>query len=170
MRQIVLVFSVAFYLSAFGADRLDRLETTEEHRYLLGLGIQFLVPDQLPDFESTQIVYSPRVFIPIGQDHIQIGVSYGSDTGVYPQIEHIFLAEIDYRLDYKTRFFTGFISVGGQYSRYLSRNVDHQDVGPNMGFGLIFPLAKDFRMGTEMRAYFLEKPVLGFGGNFTFAL
>lgn len=153
-----------------GADRLDRLETTEEHRYLLGLGIQFLVPDQLPDFETTQLVYCPRFFFPVGKDHIQLGVTYGSDSGVYPQLDHLFLAELGYRFDYRTRFFTGFLIAGGQFSRYFSNGKDHQGFGPNWGFGLIFPLAKDFRMGTEMRAYLIEKVVLGFGANFTFAL
>ena len=144
--------------------------STEERRYLVGLGIQFLVPDQLSGFETSQMVFCPRLYVPLGTEHLQIGMSYGSDTGIYPQIEQIFTAELGYRLDFKTRFFTGYWSAGGQFSRYISQAGDFKNWGPHLSWGIIFSLAKDFSMGAEMRALFLEKTVLGFGGQFTVAL
>lgn len=149
---------------------MDKIETTEEGRYLAGLGIQFLVPNQLNGFETSQMVFCPRLYIPFGTEHLQVGLSYGNDTGVYPQLDQIFIAELGYRFDFKTRFFTGFVSGGGQFSRYLSSLGDFRHWGPHASWGIIFSLAKDFRMGAEMRALFLEKAVLGFGGNFTVAL
>ncbi|NBX75680.1 MAG: hypothetical protein EBQ92_03935 [Proteobacteria bacterium] len=170
MRNHFLLLSLLMSLSSFSAVSLKQVESSEEGRYLVGLGIQFLVPDQLPGFESSQMVFCPRLYIPVGTEHIQVGVTYGSDTGVYPQLEQIFMAELGYRFDFKTRFFTGFLSGGGQFSRYLSQVGDFKKWGPHLSWGIIFSLAKDFSMGAEMRALFLEKTVLGFGGQFTVAL
>lgn len=137
---------------------------------MVGLGIQFLVPNQLKGFETTQLVFCPRFYVPLGTGHIQTGLSYGTDTGVYPRLDQIFMAELGYRFDFTTRFFTAFLSAGGQFSRYLSTAGDFRNWGPHASWGIVFPLARDFRMGAEMRTVILEKVVLGFGGAFTLAL
>lgn len=146
------------------------METTEENRYLLGLGIQFLVPNQLTGFENSQMVFCPRVYLPIFKGHLQLGASYGTDSGVYPRLDRILIAEMGYRLGFETRFFSSSISVGAQYSHYQSALGNFKQWGPHLAWGIILPLARDFRMGLELRALQLEKAVLGFGGNFTFAL
>lgn len=170
MKSRILIFLAFFSAISFSAISLEKLETSEEGRYLVGLGIQFLVPNQLTGFETSQMVFCPRLYVPVGNQHVQIGLSYSSDTGIYPQLDQIFIAELGYRFDFKTRFFTGFFSGGGQFSRYLSSVGDFKHWGPHASWGIIFPLARDFRMGAEMRALFLEKLVLGFGGHFTVAL
>jgi hypothetical protein len=170
MKYRVLLICCLISLSSFSAVSLEKLESTEEGRTLVGLGIQFLVPDQLTGFETSQMVFCPRLYVPLGTEHIQVGVSYGSGMGIYPQIEQIFMAELGYRLDFKTRFFTGYVSGGGQFSRYISQAGDFKHWGPHLSWGIIFSLARDFSMGAEMRGLFLEKPVLGFGGQFTVAL
>lgn len=169
MWRLISLF-YCFASISFSAIDLSKIETTEEHRVLLGLGIQFLVPNQLTGFESTQMVFCPRLYMPWGPGHLQIGASYGTDTGDYPRLSQIFIGELGYRMDYKIRFFTGFLTAGGQYSRYFSELGDFRSWGPHVGWGLIFPLARGFRMGAEMRALMLSKIVLGFGGNFTFSL
>lgn len=170
MKSFILLMGLIVSLNSFSAISLDKIETTEEGRYLAGLGIQFLVPNQLTGFETSQMVFCPRLYVPVGTEHIQIGISYGTDSGVYPQLDQIFMAELGYRLDLKTRFFTGFLSAGGQFSRYLSPIGDFRNVGPHAAWGIVFALAPNFRMGAEMRALFMEKMVLGFGSHFTVAL
>ncbi|MFM8268641.1 MAG: hypothetical protein ACKN9V_00485 [Pseudomonadota bacterium] len=170
MKSKLVLFALFFSLASFPAISFEKTESSEEGRYLVEVGIQFLVPNQLIGFETTQMVFCPRLFVPLGSEHIQVGLSYGTDTGIYPQLDQIFIAELGYRFDFKTRFFTGFLSGGGQFSRYLSKGGDFRNWGPHASWGIVFPLTKDFRMGAEMRALFLEKAVLGFGGNFTIAL
>jgi len=170
MKFRISIIWLLISLSSFSAVSSERIESSDEGRYLVGLGIQFLVPDQLTGFETSQMVFCPRFYVPWGTNHIQIGASYGTDTGIYPLLEHIFVGELGYRLDFKTRFFAGYLSGGGQFTRYVSQSGDFKHWGPHLSWGIVFSLARDFQMGAEMRALFLEKMVLGFGGQFTVAL
>lgn len=154
----------------FANERIRELKSPDTKKILLGLGIQYLVPNQLTGFESTQMVFCPRLYFPFGVGHIHLGASYGVGSGIYPEIDHIFLAEIGYRSFFETRFFGSFLSAGGLFSRYFSELGESKKFGPFFGTGLVFSLAKGFKMGAELRLIQLEKTVLGFGGNFTIAL
>jgi len=168
---ICLIFLSDRFLFAFSAqDQIRDLKSPETGKILLGMGTQYLVPDQLKGFESTQMVFCPRLYFPLGPGHFQLGSSYGTGSGIYPEIDHIFLAELGYRIFFETRFFGSFLSAGGLYSRYFSELGDEKMAGPFISTGLVFSLARGFKMGAELRLIQLEKPVLGFGGHFTIAL
>lgn len=148
----------------------DLMQTSEEGKTVWGLGIQFLVPNQLQGFDNSQMVFCPRFYFPLGKGHVQLGITYGSDTGVFPRLENIFMGEFGYRFGFETRFLNSFVALGGQYSQYQSALGEFRNWGPHFATGLVLPLAPNFRMGAEMRVLQLEKTVLGFGGNFTFSL
>jgi len=170
MKKLIGFYFVFSCLVGLTAPDLSRMQTAETHRFLLGLGIQFLVPDELPGFVNSQMVFCPRVYLPFGTGHFQLGASYGNDSGVYPQLDQIFIGELGYRLEFLTRFYTGFITPGFHYSRYFSQVGEFKKLGLQLGWGIIFPLARNFRMSAEMRALSMEKLVLGFGANFSFSL
>jgi len=165
---IFLSNEFAFALSS--QEQIRDLRSPETGKILLGMGIQYLVPDQLKGFESTQMVFCPRLYFPLGPGHFQLGSSYGTGSGNYPEIDHVFLAELGYRLFFETRFFGSFLSAGGLYSRYFSELGDEKMAGPFIATGLVFSLAKGFKMGAELRLIQLQKTILGFGGHFTIAL
>ncbi len=170
MKRITFLISACWCFLGTTAPDLSQLQTSERGRFLLGLGIQFLVPDELPGFTNSQMVFCPRFYFPVGPGHFQLGASYGTSTGKFPELDQIFIAETAYRVDFETRFFTGFLFPGLVYSRYFSANGEYKKAGPQLGWGIIFPLARSFRMSAEMRALALEKLVMGFGANFTFSL
>lgn len=163
---IVFLFSSLVWSN----NQIRELKSPDSGDILLGLGIQYLVPNQLVGFESNQMVFCPRLYLPLGPGHVHLGSSYGTGSGIYPEIEHIFTAELGYRWFFETRFFGSFITGGGLFSRYFSELGESKKWGPFLGTGLVFSLAKGFKMGAELRFIQLEKTVLGFGGNFTFAL
>lgn len=167
----LFVFSSGgFVFASSSYDQIRDLRSPETGKILLGMGIQYLVPDQLKGFESTQMVFCPRLYFPLGPGHFQLGSSYGTGSGIYPEIDHVFFAELGYRFFFETRFFGSFLSAGGLYSRYFSEMGDEKIAGPFVATGLVFSLAKGFKMGAELRLIQLEKPILGFGGQFTIAL
>lgn len=170
MKRIAFILGICFCFLGNSAPDLSQLRTSERGRFLLGLGIQFLVPDELSGFTHSQMVFCPRFYFPLGPGHFQLGASYGTGSGNYPEIDQIFLAEAAYRVEFETRFYTGFLSPGLAYSRYFSGVGEYKKTGPQLGWGIIFPLARGFRMNAEMRALILEKLVMGFGANFTFSL
>jgi hypothetical protein len=43
-------------------------------------------------------------------------------------------------------------------------------VGPLLGFGFYFPMAKDFKMGLGMKLYLPNRTVLGFSGGFVYEI
>lgn len=170
MRAKYSLFILFFCSFLWSEDQIRELKSPQTESILLGLGIQYLVPNQLSGFESTQMVFCPRLYLPFGPGHIHLGSTYGTGSGIYPEIDHIFLAELGYRWLFETRFFGSFISGGGLYSRYFSEIGDKKNIGPFLGTGLVFSLAKGFKMGAELRIIQLEKVVLGFGGHFTVVL
>lgn len=170
MKKALLVLMILFASRSGAIVPKELMETSEEGRMVWGLGIQFLVPNQLKGFENSQMVFCPRFYFPLRRGHLQIGASYGSDSGEFPKLDHVLIGELGYRLSFETRFLHSFLTVGGQYSQYRASEGLFKNWGPHFATGIILPLAPDFRMGAELRMLQLEKTVLGFGGNFTFSI
>lgn len=146
-------------------------EQFDRNRFLIGAAMEFLVPDELPGFESPQLILGPRLSVPIGSDHAEFQAGYSSSGGSAVIPKAFYLVDFHYRKNLEMPYLTGFLSAGMHFTYYRAGDDRTEEkFGPTLGMGLIFPMDKDFSMGVEMRNYFLDKSMWAFGGNFEFVL
>lgn len=158
-------FLLLFSLPALSVPQDFGLKMLEENRYELGLSMQVLIPNLLPDFEEPLVSLGPRGSIPIGKDAIEMGFLYGTDRS-----DTLYLLEAGYRYNITFPFIGGYAYAGAHYLKYLFRQEKHDQGGPVLGFMLNFPMSKGFTMGIGMKTYFPSKILFSVGGNLSFLL
>lgn len=136
-----------------------------ENRYELGLSMQVLVPNLLPEFEAPVVGLGPRGSIPMGDHAIEMGFLYATDKS-----DTLYLLEGGFRYNIVLPFLAGYAYAGVHYLKYLFKQRLHDNGGPVVGFMLNFPMSRGFTMGIGMRTYFPSKILLSFGGNLSFLL
>lgn len=139
-------------------------------KWLTGLGIQFLVPNRLPAFETPVIGLGPKLGIPIGDQHLELGVSYGTGSGENYTVRTLFITQLALKFSYRLPYLAGFVLGGGHYTEYSGSGIEMKKFGPTVGFGFLFPMGDGFKMAVEMQGYVIEKLLLGFGGSFAIEL
>ncbi len=126
--------------------------------------LQYLLPNQLPDFIDPVFAYGAGVGIPIGGDFIDVQGLYGTAEGV-----SLILTEANYRFLLNTPLFTAFLLAGGHYLRYSSP-ATHDGFGGTAGFGFLIPLSGGLEITVGAKGYIESRTVLSFGGSFAFAI
>lgn len=137
----------------------------KENRYELGLSMQVLVPNLMPEFEEPLVSLGPRGSIPLGNHAIELGFLYGTDKS-----DTLYLVEGGFRYNVVLPFLAGYAYAGIHYLKYLIKQRLHDTGGPVVGIMFNFPMSKGFTMGIGMRAYYPSKIMMGFGGNLSFLL
>ena len=135
----------------------------------LGLSLQYLVPNRLPDFQIPLTAFGPQIAVPISGNEVNLQVLYGGNSGGSETVS-LYLAESSYNIKIPTPFFTAFFLGGVHYIHYGYLGNDHEFFGPVAGLGFDFPMAKQFQMGMGMKAYLTRKVMLALGGSFAFIL
>ncbi len=140
--------------------------TPQPNSFSLGATLQYLVPNQLPDFELPISALGARIGFPIGSDSISLQGCYGSAEFM----SSVYILEADYQLNIPTPFFNGFALAGLHYLHYGYLKNDHNYFGPLAGFGFLLNMAENFTMGMHMKGYWTKELLLSFGGSFIISL
>lgn len=133
----------------------------KENAFQVGLHIQNLLPNRLPDFVGGLPVYGPIVGIPFFGDNIQLQAFYGTLTDFW-----LYTFEANYRFNVSTPYFTGFALAGGHYMHYSRLGSAHRYVGPNFGLGASIDMSQNFDVNLLMKVYAQERALFSFGGGF----
>lgn len=133
--------------------------------YEVGLFAQSLLPNLLPDFDKSLLVYGPSVGIPVGEHTIHLAGYYGASEGVSS-----YGGEAAYRFNITTPFFYGHLLAGANYLHYAYNSMDHNQLGGLIGLGLSVPVGKDFKGGLMMKIYLHHRTIVSFGGGFAFTI
>ncbi len=161
----VLVFFASQLL--FGVD--EPVDTTVSSRPSLGpevgMTMQFLVPNRLPNFELPVTSFGAHLGLPLLGNTLQLQGVYGAGEKI-----SLYNLEASYRYNIFTPFFTGFVFAGVHYLHYGHQNDDHGFMGPLTGIGFYFPMTQSFSMGLGMKMYLPRTLMLGFGGSFAYVL
>ena len=136
-----------------------------ENRFAIGLSLASILPNRLPDFQTSLIAYGPTLGIPVGRDKIQVQAMYGATTGL-----SMSLAEMNYRFDIPTPFFTSFLLAGGHYLHYSFSGRGHDVWGMNLGLGFTLNMSRNFGLALSMKGYLQDRVMISFGGGFNFLL
>lgn len=158
---VISLFVSLFVLHECSADN----EILQKKRYELGLSVALLLPNHLPDFDTSLPTYGPLAAIFVGQDSIQIQALYGAKDGL-----SIYTVEAGYRLTASTPYFSGFALLGVHYLHYSFAQADHDYYGGNLGMGFSLSPTKSFDVRLELKSYFQERTVISSGGGFSFYL
>ena len=167
-----LILFVLFLCSqtntSFSAKPEEAFESsiTQVNSTLLGLDLEFLVPNDLVGLSLPQTLTGAHFGASLGQDNLLLSAFYNSNQ----ETSILILSEIDYRFNLSTPFVTGYALAGLHYLHFRIAQKDKDFVGPVIGFGFDLPLAKSFKMGLQMKLYYPRKTMLGFGGGFSFLI
>lgn len=164
-RAILVVLLFAFSVQA--AEQTEQktdLKPLPANAPQIGVSLQFLVPNRLPEFLSPVTAYGPVVGIPVGDDQIRFEFLYASLNQF-----SLYWLDVCYRLTLRTPFFIGFLSGGFQYFHYSFPD-SFDKFGPNVGTGLILAFTNNLQIDIGMRAFVQEKLIIGFGGTLAFLL
>ena len=167
-RALFLTLCLWCRLPALGAETVPPLcpsNTIAGNRFGLGLSLSILLPNRLPEFESNLLAYGPVIGIPIGKDALQIQGLYGYSTGL-----SLTLAELNYRFNIPTPFFSGFLLGGAHFLHYAFTGHNHDFFGGNGGLGFLLNMSRSFSMTLMMKVYLQDRAMLSFGGGFNFLL
>ena len=140
--------------------------TSQNSTILFGLDLEFLVPDNLSGLILPQTLTGAHLGLSLGGDTLEFTTFYNSNQ----QTSTLILSEVDYRFNLSTPFVRGYALAGLHYLHFRIAFKDKDYVGPVIGFGFDLPMARNFKMGLQMKLYDPNKIMLGFGGGFTFLL
>lgn len=153
-------------IRSLGAVSCNDTAPREGSRFEVGLSIESLLPNQLPDFPSTVPVYGLLIGIPVFGHSLEAEGLYGANNGVT-----FYTGELAYRYEIETPFFIPFVLVGGHFSHYsYSGGSNHDFYGPLLGLGFLIPMGGSFDLSLLMKTYLPNLGVLGFGGGFSLRL
>lgn len=131
----------------------------------IGLTMEYLVPNRLPNFEVPVTAFGAHVGFPVLGQNIQIQGVYGGSPTI-----SLFNIEAALRFNIDNPFFTSCVYAGLHYLHYGYQQNDKEFLGPMTGLGFYIPMAKNFLMGLGMKLYLPQKLMLSFGGSFSFLL
>ena len=162
--------NVKFFLLLLFCQGASATPSLEAERTLgtapeLGLTLQYLVPNHLPDFEVPVTAFGIHIGIPVFSQTIQLQAVYGGGDKI-----SLYNIEAAFRLNIPTPFFTSFVFAGGHYIHWGYARRDQSFFGPLTGLGFYFPMARNFKMGLGMKIYLPQKTILEFGGGFAFLI
>ncbi len=140
-------------------------DTPVPNDFQIGLSLQILLPNNLPDFSLSVPAYGIVASVPLGRDSIQVLAQYGSGEKFY-----LYSGEVNYALVLPTPFFTPFLLAGIHWMHYALSGVGHDNFGGNAGIGLLFPLSSDFQITLGLKSYLESRAIIAFGGGFSFFL
>lgn len=131
---------------------------------LVGLNLGFLVPDSLSGLSLPQTLTGAHLGLILGEDTLELTTFYNSN----PETSALILSELNYKFNLSTPFITGYALAGLHYLHFRLAFQNRDWVGPVLGFGFDLPMARNFKMGLQMKLYYPKKTMLGFGGGFSF--
>ncbi len=169
MKLYFLGLSIFWSSLAFASSTAPQFQSQEAsvpqvNRVLLGLDLEFLVPDNLAGLSLPQTLTGAHLGFLFGEDTLNVSVFYSSN----PETSTLILGEVDYRFNLSTPFITGYALAGLHYLHFRLAFKDKDFVGPVIGIGFDLPMAQNFKMGLQMKLYYPRKVMLGFGGGFSF--
>ena len=163
--SFLLVFRGSYLLSA-PSEISTESSIPQINSLLLGLDLEFLVPDNLAGLSLPQTLTGAHFGASLAQDTLELSVFYNSNQ----ETSTLILSEIDYRFNLSTPFLTGYALAGIHYLHFRVALKDKEFVGPVIGLGFDLPMAKNFKMNLQMKVYSPKKTMLGFGGGFSFLI
>jgi hypothetical protein len=134
------------------------------NNFLVGLNLEFLVPDSLEGLSLPQTLTGAHLGLVLGEDTLELTAFYNSN----PETSSLILSELNYKFNLSTPFITGYALTGLHYLHFRLAFQNKDWVGPVLGFGFDLPMARNFKMGLQMKLYYPKKTMLGFGGGFSF--
>lgn len=154
-----------FQLSAIAVGALLWANTAAAS-FGVGAQVQTLMPDDLNGFRSSLLVYGPVAVLSLESHAIQLQLSQGSADAVTA-----YFAELTYRYDIETPFFTFFLAAGAEYLHHsLTGNPGYDNVGAHVGPGLLLKFGKTVNVPLNLRIHFLRQPLVAAGGALIFTL
>lgn len=139
----------------------------EQNSIEVGVLMEVLMPNRLPDFDSSLTVFGPVIGIPFYVDTVLISGFYGSNTGLTT-----FTGEFAYRLNLPTPFLRTFLFLGGHFLRYsyAPTNNAYSHFGINGGAGFRMDINKTAQGTIQAKLYSQDRSFFSLGAGFAFLL
>lgn len=137
----------------------------------LGFGLTQLIPNRLPDFESSLMTYGPSIGVGIPftildfQPSLQVSAMYGTGDAF-----SLWLFDGGLRFAFSTPFFNGFFSLGGHRLNYSKSGTSHGINGGNAGIGVLSAMGKSLELSFSLKGYVQYQPMLAFAFGFTYRI
>ncbi len=166
LRNYWLALSLLALSPGFASATPPSCATVEPERsYELGLGLQSLLPNDLPGLSNSLLMYGPSFAVPFLGQQAVLRASYGSIDALSG-----YLIELSYRAFLPLPFFQLFGVIGGQVLRYTNAGSADGTQGGHAGFGLSFPMgtSNHWTLGTKLLV--MRKSLMSFDLLFSFVL
>lgn len=141
-----------------------------ENRYEIGLSLQSLYPNGLPNDPANLPVYGPRFGIPFLGNKLYLQTLYGSADPESRGATTVILSEVGYQIPIELPFFVMFAEGGVHYLHYTKLGKSRDMFGGNLGTGLMLPMGKNFKLTLSLKAYLQERAIISLGGGFSILL
>lgn len=156
---LILILAILFALPLLA----EQAKSSSSRSVEIGLSVQLLHPDSLPEFDQKLTAFGPLVGIPIGGDVIQVQALYGSQDNA-----SLYLIETDYRLRFHTPYFSGFALAGGHFLKHSQAN--YEAFGMNLGMGVSYLAVERVEIHLELKIYFQDRKLVTLGGGISYLL
>lgn len=132
----------------------------------LGVNLKMLIPNNLPNFRTSVTVYGPSVSLLSPPHSLETQLSYGSDSGVT-----VYLAELSYKYEVDTPFFTFYLLTGAHYLFYSPQAaLAEKFPGVHFGPGIVLRFASRVLLPLSVRVHFQKQSMIAVGGGLIFLL
>ncbi len=132
----------------------------------LGVNLKMLIPNNLPNFRTSVTAYGPSVSLLSKPHSVETQLSYGSNDGVT-----VYLAELSYRYEIDTPFFTFYLLTGAHYLFYSPLGAAAEKFpGIHFGPGVVLRFGSRVLLPLSIRVHFQKQSMIAAGGGLVFLL
>jgi len=160
------VFGILILLVSLSARaECPRDAHTKFDRVQLGVQVDSVLANQLPDFHTGLLLYGFSVHIPVWTEFLITEGEYGN-VGNFSAYRF----EAGLRHVFETPFFITFLQLTAYHLRYSMPGASHGFWGPSLGLGIALPMDKVFTIQFMTKVSFATRPLFNIGGGFLISL
>lgn len=169
MKKIARVAIILMFLLFSGtravADECAREIANPFQRFQIGLQLDSVIPNQLPDFTSTLLLYGFTVTQPVLTETLVFSGEYGTLQNL-----SLYRFEAGVRHIFYTPFIITYLEVTAFQMKYSLPGASHSYWGPAFAFGVALPMDAIFTIQFQTKVTLATRPLFNFGGGFLLAL
>jgi len=163
-KRLTAMFALLVTVASYGAE-VECHSAPPVRGYELGLTLQTMLPNELPDFAAALPVYGPLLGVSIGPHNLVV-------RGLYGAIEALstYVVEAGVRWNIDLHFFHMYALTGGQLLHYSYAGSGRQYVGGNLGMGIVIPISGKYQVTVGAKAYITSRTLMNFETGFSIFL
>lgn len=163
--RLLLILLSCFASMAVSAIPASCEPVNSERRYEVGIGLQNVLPNGLPQMDDSLLLYGPVLTVPVYGQQLVLRGSYGAVDSFSG-----YLLEFSARGFAKLPFFTLYGVMGAQLFRYSKAGNSAGAEGGHLGMGLSFPMGRSNHWTLGPKVLVMRRVLWALDLQFSFTL